>query len=100
VILVIVIIAVAVGLNEASKTLHRNETAAKITLSEFNSIQSGMTVDQVNNIVGGPGKLLSQTDIGGHHTEIRMWSGQDLGSNANVTFQDGAVISKAQFGLG
>jgi hypothetical protein len=98
-ILIVVIIAVVAVGNEANKALHRNDTAATMTLAKFNAIQSGMTIDQVNKIVGGPGKLDSATDIAGHHTEIRMWTGQDVGANANVTVQDGAVISKAQFGL-
>jgi hypothetical protein len=97
--ILVIVLAVVVG-NEANKALHRNETAAKMSLTEFNQISPGMTADQVNRIVGGPGKLDSATDIAGHHTEIRSWTGNGgLGSNANVTFQDGAMISKAQFGL-
>jgi hypothetical protein len=98
-IILVIVLAVAIG-NEASKAIHRNDTVAKMSLAEFNQINSGMTVDQVNGVVGGPGKLDSATDIAGHHTEIRSWTGNGgIGSNANVTFQDGATVSKAQFGL-
>jgi hypothetical protein len=71
----------------------------EITMDEFNQIQMGMSQDQVTAIVGGAGELLSQSDLVGIHTEMRMWDGPSLGANANVMFQDGKVITKAQFGL-
>lgn len=75
----------------------------KITLSEFNQIQNGMTYDEVIEIIGSPGELLSDVDIGlgqQYATKIYMWEGAgDYGSNANISFQGGRVILKAQIGL-
>ncbi len=72
-----------------------------ITAEKFNAIETGMTYDDVVNIVGSEGELSSQVDIGGdeYKTEIYVWYGAVPGSNANVTFQGGKVVAKAQLGL-
>jgi ribosomal protein L24E len=77
---------VQVGLNPAS-----------ISLPEFLAINPGMSYPQVVNIVGGPGQLLSQTNIGGHVDVVYRWSGTN-GSSALVRFQDGREVSKAASG--
>lgn len=74
-----------------------------ITLSEFNAIENGMTYEQVVNIVGSEGDVLSSVDLGigaEYASAMYTWEGDgSTGANANVTFQGGKVISKAQFGL-
>lgn len=74
----------------------------KISLDEFNQIQTGMSYQQVVDIIGSEGTVLSETDIGGaeYKTTIYTWEGSgSLGANANITIQGGKVVSKAQFGL-
>jgi len=75
----------------------------KMTLDEFNKIETGMSYEEVVNIIGAEGTVLSESDITGdgkYKTTIYSWDGNGmLGANANVTFQGGKVISKAQFGL-
>lgn len=73
-----------------------------ISLEEFNSIENGMTYDQVVEIIGGEGVV--QSEVGGEgeqfHTIMYSWDGETgFGANASVTFQGGVVESKAQFGL-
>ncbi len=71
-----------------------------ITASEFAAIRTGMTVDQVRAVVGGSGEVLAETDIAGMKGLVLMWEGRgSIGANANVQFQDGRVIGKAQIGL-
>ena len=73
-----------------------------MSLSEFNMLQDGMTYQEVVEIVGGHGTILSELSILGpeYHTAIYMWEGNGtLGANANVTFQGGRLIMKAQSGL-
>ena len=76
---------------------------ATISLEEFNKIETGMTYQQVCEIVGGEGTLGSSVDIGvgeEYKTEIYQWTGDgSIGANANVTFQGGKSVSKAQIGL-
>lgn len=84
-------------------TIATNIDGSLITLSEFNDIQNGMTYEQVCEIIGDSGELLSEVDLGigsEYATEIYVWEGHGgLGANANVTFQGGVVVSKAQIGL-
>lgn len=76
---------------------------ASISLDEFNRIETGMTYKEVCDIVGGEGTLGSSVDAGigaEYKTEIYQWTGDgSIGANANVTFQGGKVMSKAQIGL-
>ena len=71
----------------------------EITMEQYNSIETGMTYDEVVEILGGEGTLLSDTEISGMTSQVYMWSGTSLGANANITFSDGKVMAKAQVGL-
>lgn len=71
----------------------------EITLDQYNSIETGMSYEEVVALLGGEGALLSDTEIAGSKSQIYMWNGTSLGANANVTFSDGKVISKSQLGL-
>lgn len=76
------------------------KNSPKITLQEFESIQTGMSYEQVCEIVGGTGEISSQSSVAGYEMAIYIWEGSGtLGANANVTFQNGKVCAKAQFGL-
>lgn len=100
IILLFVGISIFVGAIGGNSGSAKNEEQG-ITAEKFNAIESGMTYDEVVNIVGSDGELSSQVDIGGdeYKTEIYVWYGVVPGSNANVTFQGGKVVAKAQIGL-
>ena len=71
-----------------------------ITLAEYVQIRPGMTYSEVRDIVGGDGIVLSESSYGNYYTVMLMWYEDDYsGANANVMFQNGVVISKAQYGL-
>lgn len=95
------IAAAIVGNSDSVESAAKEVTSDIMTAEKFNRIESGMTYDEVVNIVGSDGELSSQVDIGGdeYKTEIYVWYGAVPGSNANVTFQGGKVAAKAQFGL-
>ena len=69
-----------------------------VTMSEFNRIQEGMAYSEVSLIIGAAGQVLSQSDVAGFKTVMYSWSNSN-GSNMNAMFQNGKLISKAQFGL-
>lgn len=79
------------------------ENKSAISLSEFNQIDTGMTYDEVVAIIGSDGEVLSEVDLGTgeeYKTIMYTWKGKgSIGANANITFQGGKVISKAQLGL-
>jgi hypothetical protein len=71
-----------------------------MSFAEFDAIQAGMSHDEIAGIVGGPGTLSVSSNFGDYQGEIWMWTGcGGIGANANVQFQNGAEITKAQFGL-
>lgn len=80
----------------------KEENDATISADEFNAISTGMTYAEVVEIVGADGELTSEVDLGmgsEYKTALYTWKGNSLGANANVTFQGGKVIAKAQIGL-
>ena len=48
-------------------------------MEEFTAIQNGMSVEEVQAIVGSPGEVLSESDMAGYRTVMVMWDG-DSGS--------------------
>ncbi len=58
----------------------------------------GMTYAQVVEIVGQPDQELSSSNIAGIRTVMYQWDA-GLVANANMTFQNGNLVVKAQFGL-
>lgn len=100
VLLVVVIIAVLAVVFGPSKEEQQDLDAPKITLEEYNQIEPGMTYDQVVKIIGSEGTPSSEVEVVGVNSKLYTWEGVgDLGANANVTFVDGKVTIKAQFGL-
>lgn len=72
-----------------------------ITREEFNQIKAVMTYQEVKDIVGSAGSIVAESTVAGYTTVIVSWDGDpaNIGSNANVTFQNGVVVGKAQAGL-
>jgi DNA-directed RNA polymerase subunit RPC12/RpoP len=77
------------------------------TLAEFQRLQTGMSYEQVVEIIGAEGTLVSSNTLPGVPgfsdpitTEMYSWEGHGgLGANMNAMFQNYALISKSQFGL-
>ena len=96
----IIAIVSSLGGGDSNAGTKKNAT---MSMQAFNSIETGMPYDEVVEIVGIEGELMSESDIGQgaqYKTQLFTWEGNGgLGSNANVTFQGGKVIAKAQLGL-
>ena len=79
------------------------QNKSTISKDEFNSISTGMTYDEVVEIIGSEGEVLSEVDLDlGEEFKAIMyfWEGEGSpGANANITFQGGKVTAKAQIGL-
>ncbi len=72
--------------------------ARRLSMKKYNAIATGMTYDDVIAILGN-GEELSRVELGGIQTVMFMWKEAGGIGNMNVTFQQGRVVSKAQFGL-
>lgn len=102
IILIIAMIPLIIDISEIPFNQSEIANTNKITLEKFNQIQSGMTYQEVVDIIGEEGNILSESNIMNdeqYKTTMYYWYGQDGISNANVTIQGGKVISKAQIGL-
>jgi hypothetical protein len=71
---------------------------ANVTKAKYNSVQAGMSYDQVRELMGQPGEEISRSEIGGYVSVMYIWKNSD-GSNMNALFQNGKLLNKAQFGL-
>lgn len=66
---------------------------------EYESIQNGMTVEEVKSKLGAPSSE-SESEIGNIKTKTNIYDGNgDLGANIVILFDNGKVTSKSQFGL-
>lgn len=86
----------------AATTTAAPANTSKISLDEFNQLQSGMTYEQAVAVIGGEGKMLSESTFGDTTTRMYQWDGSNdsgFGANANAVFQNDALVTKAQFGL-
>lgn len=75
---------------------------AKISLDEFNQLQTGMSYEQAVAVIGGEGAKLSESSFGDVTTVMYQWDGSNdsgFGANANAMFQGDKLVSKAQLGL-
>lgn len=71
-----------------------------ITMDAYNKIDTGMSYEEVKEIVGSAGTVTSQVESNGIKIVIITWYGNGIaGSNANVTFTNNEVTGKAQVGL-
>lgn len=94
--------AISMNMNQSiQKSISGVDDASEfITLEEYNAIETGMTYEQVAEIVGGPGTVSSEAEAGGYKIIIVTWYGNGTaGSNANVTFTNNSATAKAQVGL-
>jgi outer membrane protein assembly factor BamE (lipoprotein component of BamABCDE complex) len=78
------------------------DSTVSINKSKFDQISNGMTYEQVQQIIGGPGDVISESGQKGtnFYTIMVQYKGDgDLGANANLMFQGDKLQNKAQFGL-
>lgn len=90
--------------NEAtdSEPAETEDTDGSLTKEKFDQIKEGMTYEEVVAIIGSEGTVLSESGTPGdaYHTVIYEFETDGFMSSANMTFQGGKLMNKAQYGLG
>lgn len=89
----------ALCISAAVLVLPAAASACEATMEEYLKIRDGMTVAQVEQIIGCPGEELSSSSMAGFYTVMYMWEGNTMMGNMNAMFQNDALVSKAQMGL-
>lgn len=71
----------------------------KVTLAQYEQVAQGMTLEEVEAVLG-KGEESSRVALEGIGETVNYtWYGEPFGSNMVLTFQDGKLTSKVQFGL-
>lgn len=75
----------------------------RLNLTNYYRVKDGMTYDEVRSILGPASEELASSRIGKGtrfdvQTVLLVWKGS-WGANCSITFQNGRVVAKAQFGL-
>jgi outer membrane protein assembly factor BamE (lipoprotein component of BamABCDE complex) len=89
-------------INKSQVGLGGNNSNVKIDKAKYDQIQNGMTYEQVQQIAGGEGEILSESGQKGTdlYTIMVQYEGNgDLGANVSLMFQGNKLQTKAQFGL-
>ena len=86
------------------KVINKSQTgiatsSVTVTMDQYNQVQTGMTYDQVKEIMGGDGAVASESTIANNHSVGYTWSGSSTVSRCTITFTNDAVSSKNQYGL-
>ena len=76
-----------------------NNQPEKITIDEFHAVKNGMTYQEVVEIIGGEGSLTTEYTVQWDTYQTISWEGNHTGSSASLTFCNGILESKMQFGL-
>jgi|GEM_PF-5601438 len=93
----------AFGTLDGLFTARGGDTPAKaVTLEQFDKIENGMSLGEVNTIFGGTGSLdenTSHEDDEGNSLTTYTWDGASSDSRAIVMFAADTVVAHTHFGL-
>lgn len=81
-----------------AQTSPESTEANVITLEKFNRVEKGMTLAQVEKILGTSGSVIAENVSNNSIGKVYSWKNPQ-GSNAIIEFKDGQVVAKAQAGL-
>lgn len=71
----------------------------KVTLEKFNKIETGMTYQQVVDIIGEEGTISTESSYGNQSMKVYYWYASNKIANATISFMNGKVTAKSQVGL-
>jgi len=80
------------------KSKSSSKGGADITMAKYEKIKNGMSVSEVEDIVGSKGEETSSSSIGSSSYKSYRWKGEKF-SFISVRFKDDKVNSKSQYGL-
>jgi len=92
--------AINESINSIQETFKADESSPdKITLEKYNRIEEGMTYEQVAELIGSQGNLVSERSFVGVSTKTYNWPASNGIASATIIFNNGKVSAKSQIGL-
>jgi hypothetical protein len=108
----LIVIGVIAGLGSSGDKTQKTSTKAVETVTkeekadkkpgkaEFEQVKSGMTLAEVEKILGPAGTVDGESESNGIKYQSYSWEAKgDFGANITVSFVNGKSDTKAQFGL-
>jgi hypothetical protein len=84
---------------EYPTTAPQKTASINLTKAAFNKIKAGMTLTEVEKMMGEKGMLVSTMDVNGRQTQIYKWSNEDFSRYIDVTIEKNLVVEKKDKGL-
>ncbi|WP_424766285.1 DUF3862 domain-containing protein [Paenibacillus sp. sgz302251] len=98
----VILLTACGGTEPTGVSTNESKNSPEITKEEFDQIKDGMTYEEIVGIIGGEGELTVESGTEGEelHTAAYQFEGKgSIGANAQLMFQGGKLITKAQVGL-
>lgn len=87
------------GVVTSKNDVKTSTDTCKINLEIYGQLKTGMTYDEVKEIIGSEGTLMTETNVGGVKSSMYMWRAEDGIGTASIMFQNDVVVSGSQTGL-
>jgi len=75
------------------------KSTVQLNKAAFDKIKVGMTLNEIEKLLGDKGMLVSTMDVNGKQTQIYKWSNDNFTSYIDVTIEKNKVIEKKDKGL-
>jgi len=75
------------------------KSTANISRGAYEKVKVGMTLGEVEKVLGEEGMLVSTMDVNGRKTQIYKWSNDNFSSYIDVTIENTKVVEKKNKGL-
>ena len=76
-----------------------DENQCYLTLDKFNQIETGMTYNEVSDLIGCEGTVSTDASVGDTNMKVYYWYAENGISNGTFSFIDDKLTSKSQIGL-
>ena len=82
-----------------TETTVKEDEGCYMTIEKFNQINTGMTYEEVKNVIGCDGKLSTESSAGDQSMKVYYWYAKNGVSNATFSFYNNELSAKSQIGL-
>jgi hypothetical protein len=82
-----------------AETAPNSVAGGSLSRANYEKIKEGMTLGEVEKILGGEGLKVSTMTVNGRETEIYKWTNDNFKSYIDVVFEKNKVVEKKEKGI-